>query len=281
MLKKLLKYDLKSVFKYWWIAAVTSFGISFIGGIAISILRDAESEESLKEVPVILEVLATSAFPFVYLSFAVLAILTVILVFARYYKNFFSDEGYLTFTLPVKKTELINSKLITGALSSIATVLMIVVDVLFMLVVGFIDKIIEPEFWTDLFKYIGEIYKELGAYTFVYALEIIVISILATLFSNLFLYDCIAFASMLVKKAKVITAIGIYYVVNGAISAVFTVFSLFGIGTIIDSIAAMEKIALYPFVALIGLGFIAMTAMFIAILYVLQYWIVDRKLNLS
>ena len=38
MLKKLLKYDLKSVFKYWWIAAVTSIGLSALGGLCISIV---------------------------------------------------------------------------------------------------------------------------------------------------------------------------------------------------------------------------------------------------
>ncbi len=281
MLKKLLKYDLKSVFKYWWIAAVTTVGLSVFGGFAITVLRDSASEEATKEVPIVLEVFATTAFPIVYLGFVALALLTVILVFVRYYKNFYSDEGYLTFTLPVKKTELINSKLVMSGVASVATSLVIAFDVLLLLVIGFFDKIITPDFWKEVSQFFSAMYKALGAYTFVYALEIIVILLVSILFSNLFLFDCIAIASMLVKKAKVITAIGIYYVASGAISAVFTVFALFGMGSIIASLEAMKTATVLPLVALLGLGFIAMFLMFTAILYILQYWIVDRKLNLS
>ena len=102
MLKKLLKYDLKAVFKYWWIAAISTLGLSVLGGFAVTVLRDTVSTEPEKKVPIILEILSSIALPLVYLGFIALGILTVIMIFARYYKNFFSDEGYLTFTLPVK-----------------------------------------------------------------------------------------------------------------------------------------------------------------------------------
>ena len=281
MLKKLLKYDLKSVFKYWWIAAITTFGVSFLGGYALTILRDADSTETARAVPLILEILATISIPLVYLVFAALAILTIILVFLRYYKNFYSDEGYLTFTLPVKKTELINSKLIMGILSSLATILVIAFDVLIILCVGFSDKILDPLFWKDFANFFSEMYKTLGGYTFVYAIEIIVMLLAISLFSTLFLYDCVAIASMLVKKAKVITAIGIYYAANGAISAIYTIFTIFGMSNILDIMADMNKATLLPLIALLWLGIIVMVAMFAALLYLLQYWIVDRKLNLS
>ena len=39
MLKILLKYDFLSAFKVWWIAAVTSFGLSFLGGYAVTLIR--------------------------------------------------------------------------------------------------------------------------------------------------------------------------------------------------------------------------------------------------
>ena len=37
------------------------------------------------------------------------AVVTELLVFVRFYKNFFTDEGYLTFTLPVSRKDLLLS----------------------------------------------------------------------------------------------------------------------------------------------------------------------------
>ena len=281
MLKKLLKYDLKAVFKYWWIAAISTLGLSVLGGFAVTVLRDTVSTEPEKKVPIILEILSSIALPLVYLGFIALGILTVIMIFARYYKNFFSDEGYLTFTLPVKKSELINSKVIMGVISSLATSFVVLVNIIIILVIGFFDNIIKPDFWKEFSEFFSEVFKSLGVYTFVYVLEIILVVFLANLLSTLFLYDCVAIASMLVKKAKVITAIGIYYVANGVISTLFTIFSLFGMGTIIDTMSAMKTSTLLPLISLLGSGIIVMLAMFTALLYLLQYWIVDRKLNLS
>ena len=281
MLKKLLKYDLKAVFKYWWIAAISTLGLSVLGGFAVTVLRDTVSTEPEKKVPIILEILSSIALPLVYLGFIALGILTVIMIFARYYKNFFSDEGYLTFTLPVKKSELINSKVIMGVISSLATSFVVLVNIIIILVIGFFDNIIKPDFWKEFSEFFSEVFKALGVYTFVYVLEIILVVFLANLLSTLFLYDCVAIASMLVKKAKVITAIGIYYVANGVISTLFTIFSLFGMSTIIDTMSAMKTSTLLPLISLLGSGIIVMLAMFTALLYLLQYWIIDRKLNLS
>ena len=48
MMKKLLKYDLRAIFKYWWIVALSSLGLSFIGGISLKILMQIVIE-TLKE----------------------------------------------------------------------------------------------------------------------------------------------------------------------------------------------------------------------------------------
>ena len=38
MLKKLLRYDFKAVLRYWWIAALTSFGLALLGSACIGLL---------------------------------------------------------------------------------------------------------------------------------------------------------------------------------------------------------------------------------------------------
>ena len=115
MLLKLLKNDLKSVFKYWWIGAVISFCLSFAGGFLLNILNNNAYYSDL------LTALCTIAFVFVICGISAFSFLYLILVVIRYYRNFFTDEGYLTFTLPVKRNQLLLSKFITSIIASATT----------------------------------------------------------------------------------------------------------------------------------------------------------------
>ena len=89
MLKKLLKYDFQSVMKYWWIAAISSLALSFVGGGCVSLLTRE------KELPDLVYPFIIFALILVILSFVVFYLMTFIFVFVRFYRNFFTDEGYL------------------------------------------------------------------------------------------------------------------------------------------------------------------------------------------
>ena len=72
-MKKLLKYDFKDLFKYWWIVAVVSLILSSIGGLCLSI------SSSEKELPAIVYVMTTLLMVLVIVSFAAFLILSVII----------------------------------------------------------------------------------------------------------------------------------------------------------------------------------------------------------
>ena len=275
MLKKLLKYDFRAVFKYWWIAALSSLLLSIGGGSCLSILL------SERELPTAVNVMSVLALILVIFSYAAFSILTVILVFTRFYKNFFSDEGYLTFTLPVKRSQLLNSKLIMSATTMCTTALVCIFNVLVLLCIGFADEVFTTSFWNQVsyfFKMVGE---TLGFYCVIYVLEILILLILLTVFSNLFLFACITFASIITKKAKVLAAIGIYYVANGIFSFAFQIFYLFGMTSLASWLSRLPAESGYGIISLILLGIIFFVGLFCALLYTLQYWMIDRKLNLN
>ena len=92
MLKKLLKYDFNAIFKYWWIGALTTFILSFVGAGCGSIL------ETEKDLPESVSIFATIGLVLIVLSFFAFIIMNALLVYIRFYKHLFSDEGYLTFT---------------------------------------------------------------------------------------------------------------------------------------------------------------------------------------
>lgn len=275
MLRKLLKYDLKSVFKYWWIAAISSLVLSVSGGGCISILN------SERELPAAMNVLAVIALFLVIFSYMAFSILSVILVFTRFYKNFFTDEGYLTFTLPVKRNQLLNSKLIMSTITMFCTGIMLIINVITMLCVGLADEIISIQFLRNIFNGIQVIYDELGLYLIIYIIELLILLILCIIFSNLFLFACITIASIITKRAKVITAIGIYYAANSVFSFVIQMFYIFGIASLASWLRNMPRGSEYFVIALVLFGIILFIALFCALLYALQYWMIDRKLNLS
>ena len=275
MLKKLLKYDFRSVFKYWWIAAVSSLALCVVGGVCINVLQVK------RELPAVVDSCATLAIVLSVLSLVAFSLLSTILIFTRFYKNFFTDEGYLTFTLPVKRSELLNSKLIMSVTAMITTLAAVAFNLGVMLCVGFSEKVFTKEFWNSIITLCRELIKELGAYIVVYLIEWIIIGVLLIVLSTLFLYGCITFASIITKKARVITAIGIYYGVNSIFSFAIQIFTLFCANGILDRIAAVAENAQHFVLALVLLGIIVLLLTFCSILYTYQYWMLDRKLNLA
>lgn len=277
MLKKLLRYDFKAVLKYWWIAALSSVVLSFGGGWCISIFS------SVKELPEALYVVAGLLMVIVVLGFAAFSILSTILTFSRFYKNFFTDEGYLTFTLPVKRSQLLNSKLIVSTTTTLLTTLVIIIDVLIMFCVGFYKDIFSKDYLNSFENdFLKEFFSdEYLGYYFLYFIEALVLMVLLVVFSTLFMFSCITVASIIAKKAKVITAIGIYYVANSAFSFIVQMFWVFGMVSIDSWLSRLTTDNSAGMFALILFGLILFMSIFCGVLYSLQYWMLDRKLNLS
>ena len=275
MLKKLLKYDFLSAFKVWWIAAVTSFGLSFLGGYAVTLIR------SPRDLP---DVVDSSAGLMLFISiFSLFAFVTLseIIILVRYYKNFFTDEGYLTFTLPVKTGSLINSKLIMSVAVTVATIIVLAVDVCIILGIGFFDVIVDKELFKFVAEVIDEVIAEFGWYIILYILEAVIIFILASAFSLLLMFCCITLASLITKKGRVATAIAIYYGVNCVLSFVMEMIMIFGVRGIGVRMEALSDKMINSVMAVILLAVILLFGLASVMLYTLQYRMIDKKLNLN
>lgn len=271
MLKKLLKYDLKAIFKIWWIPALTTFVLSIFDGLC------QMAYYSEKTLPDVVYVFTSLASGLVTISYVVFVILTVALIFSRFYKNFYTDEGYLTFTLPVKKTQHINSKLISSTLASWATGLVLIINILIKIVLSEIEYINFDTFFVE----IKELLSELTAYEWTVFFEAVVIALLVPVVLNLFLFFCISIGSTVVKRAKVITSIAIFYGATSALFFALQILLLFGIDSIEGWLVDLSSTMYDTAITLILLVIILFIVMIAGILYTLQYWMLDRKLNLS
>ncbi len=278
MLKKLLRYDLKSIFKYWWIVAIASFALSIVGGSSMSIIT-AEQDG-----PLFIDILIVFSLIFTFIGIVAFPIISFILTYVRFYKNFFTDEGYLTFTLPVKRSQLLNSKLISSVLIFLASTVVIITDIFVFLSIGVGD-----DFYNDVILTISRdlptLFKGFTLLDYTYLsliiIAIITLIVLGTVFTTLFVFACITFAAIITKKAKVITAIGVYYLANGAISGFMQIVYLFGITAIIDRLAELPKNSVIPIVVLMFYIAVAIMILLCLLLYTLNYFMLDRKLNLA
>lgn len=275
MLRKLLRYDFKAVLKYWWIAALSSVVLSLGGGWCISVFA------SEKDLPIALYIVSTLLMVVVVLGLAAFAILSTILIFTRFYKNFFTDEGYLTFTLPVKRSQLLNSKLIASTVTSTLTSIVIIVDVVIMILLAFSKELFHESNLLSMKAAMANLVNHVGVYLIIYIVEAIVLLVLLTVFSTLFLFCCITVASIIAKKAKVITAIGIYYAASSIFGFIVQMFWLFGMVSLDGWMINLPEENAPGMIALIVIGLILFMSIFCAVLYSIQYWMLDRKLNLS
>lgn len=275
MLKKLLRYDTRAMFRYWWIAALSCVVFACAGGGCLSILV------SDREYPFFVNTMAGMGVALPFLGMMAFTILSYILVFLRFYRNFFTDEGYLTFTLPVGRHQLLNAKLISGTSMLAATIAVLFPSILLMLAIGFGPYVFTPEFFREIGEALADMWETVGTWSILYAAELILLGLLTCLFGVLSMSVCITLASLLVKKAKVIVAIAIYYGASSILSFVMQLLQLFGLPALVDLLASTPEAAAPGIMALLLLGGICFVAIFCGLLYLLQYRMLDRKLNLA
>lgn len=218
MLKKCFKYDFRSVFKIWWIAAVTLIGISVVTGFAVKNLSIHASD------PDRVFIFETTMIFIYYFSVVAIGILTSVLLCIRFYSNFFSDEGYLTFTLPVKRNVLFGSKILSGFVFQLMSAAVIVTSVVIIAsIVPAGDGVhlnALTEFIADVAEFVRTTPTNELVWYIIYAAELLVIAFLLMLSGTLLLYMLITLGSAVVKKLKVVATIGFLVGANYVISAV-------------------------------------------------------------
>lgn len=280
MLKKLMCYDFKSIFKLWGIAALSTVALSLIGG-SISTFFTANMFTE-KEIPTPILIVAVIILVMVLLGFVAFAIFSEILVYFRFYKNLYTDEGYLTFTLPAKRQSILNSKIFLGFATISLTTIVLSINSVIMFVIAFGKYAFTKEALKELAETIKDFIEyEYSYFAIIYIIEALILLALVTLVSVLFAYACITIASVIAKKAKILVAVGIYYGATSIISSIFSIFYLFGITSLYDVFWHLDQSDVFICVALlIGMVILIMGA-FCCLLYHLTHWCLHKKLNLA
>ena len=276
MLKKLLKYDFNAIFKYWWIGALTTFILAFIGAGCGSVL------ESPKDLPESVNIFATIGLVLIVLSFVAFAIMTALLVYIRFYKHLFSDEGYLTFTLPVKRNQILASKLLSGGLATFLTTIITAINIAIVFLITFKKDFFYEGWKKDFDTGVNKLIENHGIFNLVVeSIEIVFIVVLTIILTTLFTYFCITVGAVIAKKAKLASAIGIYYGASTLITIFMYIFYFFGIDALNGWITSLPENQEYAILPILLLLILLTLLMLCFVIYTLIDWLIDRKLNLN
>lgn len=211
---------------------------------------------------------------------AAMFVMTLVVTIQRFYRNLLCDEGYLSFTLPVKTHSHIDAKMITALLWSVLSLVVTAFSIYILVVTNPVDIGQVGRFFTAL----SQGYQQYGFPLVLLTLEGIVCFLLSILAGIVEIYAAITIGN-LVPKHKLMAGFGAYigFGIIGQI-IVSTFFTAYGdrIREYFESFqyAANGSFSLEP--AAVGItAFLLYVLVTGAVFYFLTDWLLHRKLNLE
>ncbi|HEO7285673.1 TPA: ABC transporter (permease), partial [Streptococcus agalactiae] len=127
MFGKLLKYELKSVGKWYLTLNAAVLLVSIILGLVLKALGGNFSTDTNSTSAQIFTIILVLLLAMV-ISGSLLSTLAIII--KRFYSNIFGRQGYLTLTLPVTTNQIICSKLLASLLWSIFNIFIVIIGII-------------------------------------------------------------------------------------------------------------------------------------------------------
>lgn len=288
MLKKLLKHEFIATRRFFLPVYAGFAGLLVLDRLSM-VLRDV-----LRDKGGFLDTLS-SLLGGILIAASVLAIIALaaaplIYSIIRFRRNLLSDEGYLSFTLPVTTAQHLAAKLLTTVVWGIATLIVaILCGVLFFLTV-------EPAETCNIFRAIGEAFSIAYAHTHGWAIGLPILFLLAVLtqFCNnvLCLYNAMSIGQT-ANKHKVLISVAVFFGINAVEVTLVQVLgvaavTLFGEAwvqrlEVASGPAALEAINtfFFPFVGWILLAAIVWNVLIGVLHFFLSRHFLSKNLNLE
>ena len=257
MFAKLLKHEIKSTGGLLGILSGAALAVGVVGGF---LLRSSMNTSVAGNTNELLSVVSSVATPFIFLSLFAYAFGGLIYLAVQFYKRKFTDQGYLTFTLPVRAWQIYLSSLLNMMLWT----LVICVVTILAFACTYLIGIYDTEVWHMMMDMGIDVSVEAESLFPEYGIWNIVNPIVSFISGNVLLITSITLGCVVAKKHKVLGSIGCYYLISLLINSVSTY-----LGFEYDASVEMTYMissALYAVVILLGSW--------------LSIRLMDKKLNL-
>ncbi len=273
MVKKLLKHELES---YMRILLPTN-AILLIVAVVARIIQFFESDTVAYNI-----VFGSSMFA-VFMGIMACMFMAVAVAVIRFYKNFFTAEGYLTFTLPVTSTQHITVKLLGAVIFQLIAIFTAILALVIISAGDVLVEVIKAAVYL-ISRFFNSVPAEIAANFVFYAIEMLILLALSSVFGMLVYYTCISVGQM-ARKNRIFMAVLAYFgyyiivqILSTVLMVVFTVLELAGalepIFTFFSNyeFAAIHIILCTGIVVYVGVS---------ALLFFINRRIITKKLNLE
>lgn len=229
MLKKLIKYEYKALSRVMVPLLVCALGLSVLTAILLWTSKTLLLSTGGVSIAASMTLtLGTISMIFLAISIFGTAVTAFLLLMKRYYDNFFKDEGYLTFTLPVSMKDHVLAKFISA--SGWLLITGIVVYAGFAIIILFnSSESGEAINWNALnFNglLITDYYDESLAFERVlYIILSVLTSVIGTMSYMLKIYMAITIGCIVAQKHKIISSVAILFGISIAQSFIFIDFA--------------------------------------------------------
>lgn len=279
MVKKLIKYDFSSYFRLLLPVQLIILGFALLNRTIqfFEPVRSADPEGFMKTFGTVYNGFFVSSLVLYIISIFVCLLMTVIVGIVRFYQGMYTNEGYLSHTLPVTPAQHICAKLLTSIIFFFGGLLAIFVS--FMIITA---GNVNIEVFKAFFYLIHRWFQDYGLNGGFYILEIILLMICMLIRTYLKLFFCIS-VGQLAKRKKVLLAFGVYfgiYVARQMIGTVFIIIGMVGydlVEKILDWLTVNSAISNHIVVSV----FILFEAIFSLVYFLFTKYIMSKKLNLT
>lgn len=274
MFAKLLKYEWRATRGFLGLLSLICLSAALVGGLSMRYLVWVSELDTQEDVAIVLSVLTMI---FAFIAIVICCVAMELYAVWRFYKSRFTDEGYLTFTLPVTTHQILLSSFVNCLISMVCALAALMVGYLVLLLLGFsaLDNFF-PSLWEVLPLAMENLWRLFSGETGAFLAQLTLGVVTGVLNSTVVMMLAVTIGSILAKKHKVLAAIGVYYGINMVMSLITSVLGvILGLSVyssqssgmdVLSSMMLMES-GLFLIVAVGG--------------YFLMYALVHRKLNLT
>ncbi len=222
MFSKLLKHEWKANAGLLGILSLCALGVGLLGGGVLRAITQLEQKMIGNQLASVAISGLSSMMVFVVIALIAYALAVQFITVFRFYKNKFTDEGYLTFTLPVTAHQIFWSSFLNILAWLVISLVVVLLSILLIISLGLdapsrlifqetLDLISSFNGWEFTLPGTG-LLLALGG------LQVII----TPLYSIILLMTSITLGCVLAKKHKILATIGMYYCINMAVNVVET-----------------------------------------------------------
>lgn len=273
MLRKLIRYDMRSMGRFLWFIYLAVLAVAVILGLSIHGAASAVSN-SPSYMGASGDLVSSSVGMGILLAVYTLLLLamfiiTVVMIIIRFYRNMLGGEGYLMHTLPVPSWMLIVSKLFVGFIFELIALGVSILSLGLMMLSSRSAK--------EIMQAIGVHISDLGEYKTIIVLLLITL-LVSMVYTILLFYVSLAIGN-LNNKHKILVAVAAFIGITIAVNIISGLLN-------INSFATMFVVAGYPdsgmsvFQALLIKQIILDAACAVGC-FVGTNWIMNNRLNLA